>query len=158
MNGSIFDWATLALNTIVMLIMIGTLIFTVRQLREMRRSAVGQNTLAMIQLLQNPEVRRARTTVLASLRTKPMDDWSEEDRREASLVCATYDVLSVLLYQCDIAPDDPFVENWGPSIRNCFEVLKPFIEMMQLPENGGASYWNDFERLYWRVKKKQSVQ
>ena len=47
----------------------------------------------------------------------------------------------------------PFVENWGPSIRHCYEVTKPLIQEMQKPENSGPTYWDDFIWLYEQVPK-----
>lgn len=128
--------------------MIATLMITRQQLKEMQRSSAGQNILALVNYLQAQAVRDARTVVRKQLKNKPFDQWTEEERRQADIVCATYDVVSVLIFQQRIAPAEPFVENWGPSIRDCFETLRGYIHHMQSPERSGPSYWNDFSVLY----------
>lgn len=122
-----------------------------RQLVESsRKSSAAQNILAVVTFLQAEDVRAARTIVRQDLRSIPMGEWSSLQRQAASRVCATYDVAAVLLRE-GLVPLRPFADNWGPSIKDCYLVLLPFIESMQSPENSGPRYWNDFGWLYEQV-------
>ena len=120
------------------------------QLRAMRSASVAQNILATVNFLQAPEVREARRAVRRTLRGKALNDWHEAEERAATLVCSTYDVAGILI-RLGLVPAEPFVDNWGPSIRDCHELLEPFIREMQRPEHSGPRYWNDFDWLYKEV-------
>lgn len=141
----------LILQTFVWGAMITTIILTHVQIRAVREGAKGQNILALVNFLQADNVRKARTLVREKLRNRPFADWTKEERECASLVCSTYDVASVLIYQAKLVPEGPFLNNWGPSIRDCFEILRPFISDMQKPERSGPGYWNDFAILHAAV-------
>jgi len=114
------------------------------QLQAMRQAATGQNILSLVNFLQASHVRDAPTVVRKRLKTKPLEQWTEDERHAASTVCATYDVAAILIFQQRLVPPEPFTSNWAPSIRDCFDVCRPFIAEMQRPENSGPHYWNDF--------------
>ena len=97
------------------------------QLRAMRSASTAQNILALLNYLQEPAVREARRRVLVDLKQKPVASWTEDDKREASLVYATYDVAGILI-QRGLVPKDLFVSNWGESIVRCYRVLEPFLK------------------------------
>lgn len=122
------------------------------QLASTRDASVAQNILAVVNFLQAEDVRAARTVVRQDLRSIPMPEWSTKQREAASRVCAAYDVAAVLLRE-GLVPLRPFTDNWGPSIKDCYHILLPFIESMQSPQNSGSRYWNDFGWLYEQVVK-----
>jgi hypothetical protein len=127
------------------------------QLNAVRDSSTAQNILEVVNFLQSNEVREARTIVRVELEKKDISEWSATDRQAASIVCANYDVAAVLLRE-ELVPIEPFIDNWGPSIKHCYEVLLPYIREMQHPDRSGPSYWDDFGWLYEKVAKKaQSV-
>ena len=121
-----------------------------RQLKASETASTGQNILALINFLQDEEVRQARETAIKTLNSKPVDEWTEDEEKAAARVCSTYDVAAIIM-RLGMVPMAPFQENWGPSIRNCYETLEPYIREMQKPENSGPDYWNDFGWLYKRV-------
>lgn len=117
-----------------------------------RDASVAENILAVVSFLQAEDVRMARTVVRQDLRSIPMPEWNSKQREAASRVCATYDVAAVLLRE-GLVPLRPFADNWGPSIKDCYQILLPFIQSMQSPQNSGPRYWNDFGWLYEQVVK-----
>lgn len=124
-----------------------------RQLVESSREAsAAQNMLAVVAFLQAEDVRAARSIVRQDLRGVPMEGWTSLQRQAASRVCATYDVAAVLLRE-GLVPVRLFADHWGPSIKDCYFILRPFIESMQSPANSGPRYWNDFGWLYKQVLK-----
>ncbi len=107
---------SLILQVLIWSAMIATFIVYFLQLRTMRRAAIGQNILSLVNFLQAPYVRDARTTVRTYLKNKPYSEWTDDEKREASLVCSSYDVVSILIFQQQLVPPAPFISNWGPSI------------------------------------------
>lgn len=142
---------------------VGTFIVYYHQLRAMqgqlsalRDSSKAQNLLEVVNFLQGNEVRAARAVVREQLRNKEMSKWDDLERQAASRVCSTYDVAAILLRE-GLVPIEPFADNWGPSIKDCYEVLLPYITEMQAPSRSGPEYWNDFGWLYQQVAARRSV-
>jgi hypothetical protein len=120
------------------------------QLRAMRHASAAQNMLALVNFLQTEDVRDARRVVRKDLVGRPFSSWKPEEERAAALVCSTYDVAAIVMRQ-GLVPSAPFIENWGPSIKHCHEVLKDYIIDMRKPENSGPAYWDDFDWLHGEV-------
>lgn len=159
---SAYELASLIIQLVVGIAIVATFGVYYRQLRTMqgqltatRDSSVAQNILAVVNFLQAEEVRSARTIVRKDLRSKSMESWDEGECQAASRVCSTYDVAAVLLRE-KLVPLGPFVENWGPSIKDCYQILLPYIRTMQAPTHSGPTYWNDFQWLYEQVQAKAS--
>jgi hypothetical protein len=129
-----FNIASLILQGFIWAAMLGTLWVYWAQLRAIRSAATGQNILALVNFLQADRVREARTTVRDKLKSKPYGEWETQDKRAAELVCSTYDVAGILMFQEKLVPPKPFLENWGPSIQACYKILLPHILEMQKPE------------------------
>jgi hypothetical protein len=153
MNTDFYNAWGLLLQVLIWAAMIATFIVYLCQLRAMKRAAVGQNILSVVNFLQATYVRDARTTVRKRLKGKALADWTDDEKRDASLVCSTYDVAAILIFQQRLVPAEPFITNWGSSIKDCYEVSEPFITEMQKHENSGPHYWNDFAQLYAVVRK-----
>ena len=79
--------------------------------------------------------------------------WTPDEERAAALVCSTYDIAAILIRQ-GLVPPAPFVEDWGPSVKHCYEVLKDYIAEMRKPENSGPAYWDDFDWLHGEVLRR----
>jgi hypothetical protein len=151
-----FNFWYLILQLLLWLATLGMLGIFYDQLRASRAAATGQNILALVNFLQDPYVREARTIVRGKLKDKASYmDWTREDKHAADIVCSTYDVAAILIFQERLVPAKPFVENWGASIRDCFEVLGPHIQEMQ--KHSGSAYWDDFLRLYYAAKGKTAT-
>lgn len=122
------------------------------QLRTMRQqleasdsAAKGQNFIALMNFLQDEEVRDARRFVITKLSSKPLSDWTEEDGQIAARVCSTYDMAGLLARE-GLIPQAPLVNSWKSGIEKCYEVLTPYIIVMQ--KKNGPSYWAGFDWLY----------
>jgi hypothetical protein len=153
LRNEVYNAWILLFQILVCLAMIGTFIVYYRQLLIMKKSSVGQNILAIVNFLQAPYVREARTTVREKLRNKSFHKWTKQERYDASLVCSTYDVVSILIFDQKLVTKEPFIKNWGPSIKDCYEILEDYIRYMQKPEKSSPEYWNDFKLLYESVKR-----
>ena len=117
------------------------------QFSAMQESSRAQSGLSLVDFLQAPEVRDARHVVRGVLSKKPLTDWSEEERKQAALVTANYDVAGALI-RSGLALWELVAANWGPSIRHCYEVLDPFILEHRDGPGADPKYWSNFKWLY----------
>jgi hypothetical protein len=137
-----YEELTLALQAIVAVTAFVTLAFLYKQVRAMvdqivatQEATRAQSALALANFLQSPEVREARQCVRSELSTKHHSQWSEDEKRHASVVCANYDVAAGLL-RAKLAPTDLIVANWGPSIAHCHQVLSPYMTELRTKPGG----------------------
>lgn len=156
-----YETWTLTLQAVVALAAFATLVFLYKQVRVMvdqivatQEATRAQSALALANFLQSTEVREARQCVRSTLSQKHHSQWSDEEKRWASLVCANYDVAAGLL-RSKLAPVDLFVVNWGPSIVHCHQVLAPYISELRSKPGGHPGYWANFDWLCNRVSAKQ---
>jgi len=153
MSTETYNFLNLILQIFIWMAMLATLWVYYGQLRAMRSGATGQNILSLVNFLQTPHVRESRTIVRQQLKGKSYDAWTPEEKRAADMVCSTYDVAAILIFQESLVPARPFVENWGASIRDCYEILLPHIQEMQRPDNSGTEYWKAFGQMYTAIPK-----
>ncbi|MDD4347735.1 MAG: hypothetical protein PHF70_01410 [Opitutales bacterium] len=118
-----------------------------RQLSAMQESSKAQSGLELVEFLQTPEVREARHHVRELLSKKLLADWTPDDRKSAALVVANYDVAAALI-RGGLGPVSLIAGNWGPSIKHCYEILRPYIEEQRKRDGGCPTYWSNFEWLY----------
>lgn len=152
-----FDVFT-ALQTFAQLAIVATFFVYYFQLRAMQKQvnmmqsqlhnqedvARGQNFFTLINFLQDSALRDARAAVLEELSMKSYpDEWTDDDRKQASRVCSSYDA-ALIAYEKGWIDRKMFEENYGPSIRNCYRVLKDFVEDQQ--KHRGTDYWDEFQR------------
>lgn len=158
---TIYEKLTLILQAIVAVTAFLTLAFLYRQVRAMvdqivatQEAARAQSALALANFLQTPEVQEARRCVRSELSTRHHSEWSENEKRHASIVCANYDVAAGLL-RAKLAPTDLFVANWGPSIAHCHQVLSPYMTELRSRPGGHPEYWANFDWLVSQTRTKQ---
>ena len=140
--------AILIVQVLGTLVIAATLIVYFFQLRTMKEASNAQNILAVVQFLQTKEVREARGTVRKILKTKDVQTWTDIERDDAATTCSSYDVAAILAFN-GLIDVNLLVEHWGPSIKECFEVCKPYIDEMR--SMSGPIYWDDFELLYEQI-------
>jgi len=134
------------MQSIIGLAIIATFVVYYFQLIAMKHGAKCQNTLSIIDFIRDPQVRKAREYVIQKLNTKPYNVWTIDEKDTASIVCGNYDLLSILILKRGFVENEIFIDNWGPSIKRCYRILKPHIEEMQ--KHNGPRYWNDFKQLF----------
>ena len=147
MNNNILGWV----QVIATVFVAATFVVYLFQLRAMRAASAGQNILTLVSFLQTPDVRSARHRLLVITRGKAYDAWDHEDRAAASLVASSYDIAGITI-RLNVVRAEPFLDNWGPSIVGCYQILQPFIAEMRRAM--GARYWDDIVWLQDQVRKK----
>jgi hypothetical protein len=155
---STYETATLLLQAIIGVAVFATLAVYYHQLKvmggqleSMQSSSRAQSALSLVNFLQSPEVREARECVREVLSQKSLDQWTNEERRCASLVCANYDVAAGLL-KANLAPSELIVGNWTTSIIHCYDVLAPHMHALR-QQSADQRYWRNFEWLYRNAKR-----
>jgi len=130
-----------AVSTLVILIT-GLLIFW--QLLELRRSSNAAAFANVVTYLQEPTTREARKTLIL-ISKQDMNDWTNEEKRAAEIVCNTYDVVGIMVANRFI-PGMTVVREWRDSIIKCWTNAKPLIDAYRKERR--EDYWDGFERLY----------
>ena len=160
---SLFEQLYIFISTVQSIVLIVVLIVYARQLMAMqhqietaRQAAVGQNFLALINLLQSEDVREARRIVITVLVGRSFSDWNEEERRAAAKVCSSYGNAGFVV-ESGLVPPEFLIENWGPSIRRCYAILRDFIKDLQSSEKMDSDYWASFDRLNARAGLRSNI-
>jgi hypothetical protein len=124
----------LVIQVLTTLTLVATFIAFLAQLRTMQKqldvakqSTVAQNTLAIVQFLQQPDIRASRRYVFRNLDGKALSAWTDQDRVEAERVCSSYDVTGMLV-RGEIADRELILDNWGNNLRRLYRITLPLIE------------------------------
>lgn len=117
------------------------------QIKASEHASEAQSIIEIVNFLQATDARAARETVRAKLSKTHYESWDESQKRDASLVCANYDVVAALLNSGLIQNKQVIVSNWAPSIKHCHQILSPFIEAKRKDLGGDLSYWSNFDWL-----------
>jgi len=120
------------------------------QVHEVRRSAAAQHILTLLSFIESDEIRAALNLVFTTFHKKHFSDWTEQEQQAASKLCSSFSTAGTIL-QSGLVPLEPLIVGWEPSLRRCYQILKPFVREMQKPENAGPQYWTGFEWLHDRI-------
>lgn len=149
-----FETSTLILQAVVAIAAFISVYLVLRQLRAMsvqieatQHASEAQSIISIVNFLQTAEARSARAAVRSSLSKVHHDSWDEAQERDASAVCANYDVVAALLKAGLIRNKHVVVDNWAPSIRHCHQILSPFIDAKRTANGGDTKYWKNFDWL-----------
>jgi hypothetical protein len=147
------DWALAAnIATVVSCIIVTiTIVFGVRQLVEMKRATFLSVVTKILDILQDEETRRARSTVLATLRDRDLQDWNDTEIDQAEKVCHSYNTAARLL-RFTGCPTDPIVEPAKDSIVKTWAILKPLV--LSYRAERGTDFWSDYEWLASKASEK----
>ncbi|MDP1734990.1 MAG: hypothetical protein Q8L44_11590 [Sulfuritalea sp.] len=140
---SIQDLSNLA-QALGFLVAFAALFVAIRQNATAHAVARGQNFFALIGFLQESSLRAARAHVQESLNTVAFEKWNAQDKSLASTVCSSYDAAIIALKK-QFIDHDIFIDNYGPSVRDCYHICQPLI--LERQHARGPSYWDDFAQL-----------
>jgi hypothetical protein len=119
-----------------------------------KRLSRAQNFFTLAQFLQAEPVRAARKCVLDAkdsdlLPERWLDDAAgmvdDELLAAASLVSSSYD-LTGRVVELGYVDHEPFLDDWGPSIKKVFGALEPYLAERREQHND-QRYHDNFERL-----------
>lgn len=121
-----------------------SLCFLWRQIREMRNATYAQAFAVALGLIQNEEIRAARS-VLFSLSGKPLDEWTEEEKQQAERVCQGYDAVGIMVNN-GMLPKSIMTKNWKTSLERSWEAAAPLVQQRRTNQSA-PELWDDFESL-----------
>ena len=120
------------------------------QVHEVRRSTAAQHILTLLSFIESDEIRAALNLVFTTLHKKDFLHWTNEEQQAVSKLCSSFSTAGTIL-QSGLVPLEPLIVGWEPSLRRCYQILKPFVQEMQKPENAGPQYWAGFDWLHDRI-------
>jgi hypothetical protein len=119
---------TLALQCISTLAVVAAAVIVAWQVIEMRRGSQAQAFGVAREILQEEYVREARDTVFKQdLENKPIDEWSESEKKQVGIVCHTYDSVW-LMVRYKFLNKEAIVDSWGPSIIRLWPIVEPLVK------------------------------
>ncbi len=158
----VWDWALIAALVSAAaalaqaVVIVVTLPFIFRQLREMRRATLATALQNVFSYLQDPEARNGRHT-LYSLAKPELKDWTDEEVTGATLACNAFDMVGIFAANEIIGPE-VIVKEYRGSIVRCWENATPLVTHKREQwgrQFGDTAYWNNFEMLY-RIAKRET--
>ena len=120
------------------------------QLDEVRSSTAAQHILTLLGFIESDEIRAALNLVFTTLHKQHFSKWTEQEQQAVSKLCSSFSTAGAIL-QSGLVPLEPLIVGWGPSLRRCYQILKPFVQEMQKPENAGPQYWSGLDWLHDRI-------
>src|SRR5262249_43199729 len=127
------------------------------QLDEVRSSTAAQHILTLLGFIESDEIRAALNLVFTTLHKQHFSKWTEEEQQAVSKLCSSFSTAGTIL-QSGLVPLEPLIVGWGPSVRRCYQILKPFVQEMQKPENAGPQYWSGLDWLHDRIVQADQLQ
>jgi len=103
---------------------------------------------AVAERLQQEDVRGARRHIFSAgmrANAETLDKWTDKDKREAELVCTTYDIVGQMAKR-KMIKKAMVLDEWGDSLRRAWSILGPFVKKRRL-EADWPPFWDDFESL-----------
>ena len=124
-----------------------------------KRVSRAQNFFTLTTFLQDPEVREARRRVLDAHDDGSVPEvWQEVEVDTdafkvvlaAGPAASSYD-LTGRVVELGYVDYEPFLDDWGPSIKKVFRTLRPFI-LERREQHRDDRYFDNFERLVESVR------
>jgi hypothetical protein len=105
----------------------------------------AQTYKAVVDILQDEDVREARRIVVSQLGGREKLIQTEQDRKAAERVCHTYDAVGQMVRH-GMLPIEYIIDSWGDSLRRTWTILKPLVSEYR-SEREAPETWDDYEYL-----------
>ncbi|MCW5714044.1 MAG: hypothetical protein KIT43_05995 [Bauldia sp.] len=103
-----------------------------------------------VDILQTEDAINARRLVLEKLEGRDPSDWTDEEVRQAEIVCRTYDVVGSMIENA-MMPESYIVEPWNDSIQKTWKILASMVEDYRA-ERKAENLWTRYEALNKRAE------
>jgi hypothetical protein len=144
------EWISISVAFLALLAAVATVLMSRLQLKDAKRTTRVQNLMNLLHFLYDRDLSEHRKTVRTGLGEKMLAEWTDEEMQAARSVCSSYDFAG-LLVRGGLVPEDLFLESWGPSIRDLYEILAPYLQSAQSSGLSGQDYWSSYTWLYTRA-------
>src|SRR5262249_31168440 len=96
-------------------------LIALRQLHAQRTASRTQNMIALVQFLSQKEFSTARRVVRLELSKKTnYDQWTDDDKASAALVCGSFDSAGMLI-KLGFARLEDFLYSWRESVHHLYD-------------------------------------
>lgn len=132
---------------------LAVLVAVIQLIRESKGEKLS-NFLYLHEYLSQNDLMCARSKVRNELFKKDYQQWSENDKQCANLVCSSYDQTGILIDSGIIDKNiiNKFLSSsWGQSIIDQYEALAPFLNDLQTTSQTGKDFFAHFTLLYDRT-------
>lgn len=116
------------------------------QVKEEHRGAWIHSFSYCVNLLQDPEVVKARGIVFEYAEKSSGTSLTTETTDAIDLVCRTYDVVGMIA-QWGMVPKEIILDSWCDSIRRIWPICEPRVQERRNKQKA-PEFWDDFEWLY----------
>ncbi len=146
MNWSAINWMAISAvsSAATGIVILASVVYLAIQVHSARRAMQFQAFLALTNKLIDEDEARARGKVILC-HSKPIDNWSQEERGWAERVCRTYDFAGQVVKH-KFLREEIVLDEWGDSLRRCWTVLRPFVKIASDRAVDFPAY-DDFQRL-----------
>ena len=144
------EWISTVIASLALLASVAAVLIARLQSKAAKRTASVQNLMTLLHFLYDRDLSKHRKTVRSDLGEKKHAEWTEEDRRAAHSVCSSYDFAG-LLVKGGLVPEGLFLESWGESVCDLYEILTPYLQSMHAESQSGHEYWSSYSWLYTRA-------
>ena len=144
-QSSSYETITLILQVVSSSLLLISVIFVYRRVREMRASTFATAYKAAIDILQNDEIRSARKYVFTKLKQKAFNKWNNKDIAEAEKVCQAYDAVGQMV-RAGMLLEEYIVDNWKAGLKESWTILSPLVTKYR-EERNSLNDWDDYEYL-----------
>jgi len=132
-----------ALQLVSVIILVVSVYYVVRQVREMRLATYASAYKAVFEILQSEDIRTARRYVFTQLRQKAFKKWNQKDVAQAEKVCQAYDAVGQMVRN-GMLPVKYIVDNWRSGLVNSWPILSPMVNLYRVERNSPEE-WDDYE-------------
>ena len=136
------DYSNLA-TALTFLVALVAAIFGLRQVVELKRSIHLSAFLAVVNYLQDEQVRVARGTLMG-LSGRDIQSWSKEEREAADLAVRRFNSVAIMIRK-GLIPIHFVLPEWENSLRLCRRSAQPLIA--EYRSQRGERYWHELESL-----------
>ncbi len=143
-------------SNIVSIVTSATLLIGIIELLKETRAQKWESFFHLHEYLSQEQFADARKLVRTELYRKEYALWTEEDKKSANRVCASYDQAGIMLGAglLNKKTKKEFLKSsWGQSIIDQYNVLLPFLEDQQTPTKTGLDFFKHFVWLYEETKR-----
>lgn len=124
------------------IVFIITLVVVIYQIIISRLTLHAQAYGVVRDILQEQKVREARKQVFEFGEVKSVADWSDDQKKQAELVCHTYDSVGQMVRNRMLSKNI-IINNWKTSLIKSGKLLKPLIDEYRHKWDA-PELWDDF--------------
>jgi hypothetical protein len=115
------------------------------------RQVKAFGALELVKFMQQDSIRKARWHVRTILANKPLSEWTDDDRRQASAVCSSFDLMGFLLRK-KLAPRRAYITLYASTVQIMHHNVTEYLAHERDLSRNGPEFWKHFTWLNEQAK------